>query len=137
MPALPPLEAPPGNDASVQRASAASLEGLLEQSRKQIEQAVAETLDADPSQKAASLRQLVDKDKKRLQGAVDKSLKNGKHAGNQVKERVSKGKQQVEQSIGDSISRGQRKVEQAITDSIDEQLRRLGGLEPAPQKGSK
>jgi uncharacterized membrane protein required for colicin V production len=137
LPALPPLEAPPGNDASVQRASAASLEGLLEQSRKEIEQAVAETLDADPSQKPASLRQLVDKDKKRIQGAVDRSLKNGKNAGSQVKERVSKGKQQVEQSISDSISRGQRKVEQAITDSIDDQLRRLGGLEPAPRKGSK
>ena len=50
---------------------------------------------------------------------------------------MSKGRQQVEQAISDSISRGQQKVEQAITDSIDEQLRRLGGLEPAPPKGSK
>jgi membrane protein required for colicin V production len=135
LPALPPLEAPPGNDHAVQRASAPSLDGLIEQGRREIEQAVAGPLDTDPGQKATSLRQLVDKDRKRVQNAVGNSLSKGKQVGNQVKDRVTKGKQNVEQSISDSISRGQQKVEQAITNSIDEQLRRLGGLESAPQAG--
>lgn len=135
--ALPPLESPPGNDASVQRAAAPSLEGLLDQGRKEIEQAVAGSLDTDPTQKAANLRQLLDKDKKRLQNAVGATLKKGKQTGKQVKERVDLGRQQVEQSISDSITRGQQKIEQAISDSLDEQLRRIGGLEPAPRKGPK
>jgi membrane protein required for colicin V production len=137
LPALPPLEAPPGNDRSVQRASAPSLDGLIEQGRQAVEQAVAGSLDTDPAQKATSLRQLADKDRKRIQNAVGSSLNKGKQVGNQVKQRVTKGKQNIEQSISDSISRGQQKVEQAITDSIDEQIRRLGGLESAPQAGPK
>jgi hypothetical protein len=100
---------------------------------------VAESLDTDPDQKAASLRQLVDKNKQRIKGAV-KDLKNAKDKlPSAVKDRMSKGQREVEQALSDSISRSRQEVGKALNDSIDQQLERLGGLEaaPAPPKGQK
>lgn len=130
---LPALDGP--RDASASPSS--TLSGVLNQGRQEIEQAVAETLDTDPNQKATSLRQLVNKDKQRIKGAVQ-DLRNSKQkVGSQAKDRVSKGQQDVEQAISDSITRSQQQVEKAINDSIDQQLQRLGGLEAAPPKGQK
>jgi len=153
LPALPALAAPAGADRAVRRASAsadsgsapaldgpqggAGLDGILDQGRQEVEQAVAETLDTDPDQKATSLRQLVNKDKQRIKGTLNNIGKSKQQAGSQVKDRLSKGQQQVGQAISDSISRGQRQVDQAISNSIDQQLHRLGGLESAPREGPK
>jgi membrane protein required for colicin V production len=154
VPALPPLETVPGHDSAVQPArgihgdALPALEGpaghrsgavgvldrALNQAGQEVEQAVVETLDTDPNQKATTLKQLVGKDKARIKGAVQNLSKARQKAGSQVKDRVSQGQQQLEQAVSDSISRGRQAVEQAIDSSIDDQLRRLGGLESAPQK---
>jgi uncharacterized membrane protein required for colicin V production len=138
LPALPPLEAPPGNDSLVQPARASSLGSVLQKGRDAVEQAVAESLDADPHQKATNLRQLVNKDKQGIKGDLNNTFGSGKQkVRSQVKDRLSKGQQEVEQAISDSVTKGRQQVEQTISDSIDQVLRRLGGLEPAPQKGPK
>jgi membrane protein required for colicin V production len=139
LPALPPLEAPPGNDPSVQPASGTSLDSVLQKGREEVERVVAKTLDQDPDphQSASNLRQLVNKDRQRVKGAVNMLGKAKPKAGNQVKDRLSQGQQQIEQAITDSVSRGRQQLEQTITDSIDQELRRLGGLETAPAKGPK
>jgi membrane protein required for colicin V production len=158
LPALPSLEVVPGHDPAIQPARAgadpdalpaleapgtdngspsARLNRVLDQADQEIQQAVAETLDTDPNQKAATLRQLVNKDKQRIKGAVQNLSKAKQKAGGQVKDRLSKGQQQFEQAVSDSISRGRDAVEQAINHSIDDQIRRLGGLESAPQKDPK
>jgi membrane protein required for colicin V production len=138
LPALPPLEAPPGNDAAVQaargaRSVAKNLANIVVQGRREVEQAVVETLDGHPDPKATNLRQLMSEDKQWIKGAIQ-NVKTGKQkAAGQVKDRLSKGRQQLEQAITDSISKGQEQIEQTISDSIDQQLRRVGGLESAPQ----
>jgi membrane protein required for colicin V production len=141
MPALPALEAIPGHDAEVHPAGGASgphgIGGVLPQAGQEIEQAVAETLDTDPNQRASTMRQLVNKDKQRIKGAVQNATKARQNASGQVKDRLSKGQQQLEQAITDSISKGGEAVEHAINNSIDDQLRRLGGLESAPAKDPK
>jgi uncharacterized membrane protein required for colicin V production len=141
LPARPPLEAPPGNDAAVQPAGATSasspptrrdafhgtasgmpstLDRIIDKGRNEVERAVSETLDADPNQKAANLRQLVEKDKRRIKGAIADTLgKSKERVGNTVKER---------------LSQGQRQVEQTMTDTIDNNLRRLEDLKPAPEQ---
>lgn len=129
---LPALEAPgQGSD------PASSLGGVLHQAREGIEQAVAESLDIDPQQKATTLRQLVNKDKQRIKGAVQELKKTTQKLPDQAKGRLSKGQREAEQVLSDSISRSRQQVEKAINDSIDQQLERLGGLEPAPSKGPK
>ena len=155
LPALPPLEPVPGSE-SAQRvrgsadpgvlpaldgpaegsaASDPTVSGVLRGGRKEIEQAVSESLDSDPGQKATSLRQLVSKDKQRIKGVVQ-DLKNTKQKlPSQVKDRLSKGQRQIEQAVADSIGKSQQQVEKTINDTIDQQLERLGGLEAAPAKG--
>jgi uncharacterized membrane protein required for colicin V production len=144
--ALPPLEpittkdAPdPGLRRATGKTPSAQLDGALANGRRAIDQAVAETLDADPDQKAQNLRQLVQKDKKRIKDTVGGTVDRAKQKVGQVQGKVSQNQQQLEQAITDSIAKGQQKVEQAIADSIDQQLRRLGGLEPAaaPRNGGK
>jgi membrane protein required for colicin V production len=158
LPALPPLEAVPGHDSGVQPArvggaadvlpalegpdshrgsQGARLNRVLDQAGQEIQQAVAETLDTDPNQKAATLHQLVNKDRQRIKDAVQNLSKAKQKAGGQVKDRFSKGQQHLEQAVTDAISQGRQQVEQTINNSIDDQLRRLGGLESAPQKEPK
>jgi membrane protein required for colicin V production len=50
---------------------------------------------------------------------------------------VVHGRHEVEQAVTDSISKGEQQIEQTLSDSIDEQLRRVGGLESAPQRAPK
>jgi membrane protein required for colicin V production len=130
---LPLLEAAPGNDAALQRARGPSLGSVLQEGRQEVEQAVAETLDLDPNHKATNLRQLVNKDRQKVKGALKTLSTDKRQAGSQVKDRLSRGKQQLEQAISDSVTKGTEQVEQTITDSIDQELRRMGGLAPAPQ----
>jgi membrane protein required for colicin V production len=157
LPVLPPLESVPAHDRAVQPAHAAGAAGwpaldgpaahrrgpagvldrALNQAGQEIEQAVVETLDTDPNQKATTLRQLVGKDKQRIKGAVQNLSNARQKAGNQVKDRLRKGQEQLGDAVTDSISRGGEAAEQAINNSIDDQLRRLGGLESAPQKDPK
>jgi len=157
LPALPALEAVPGAEAAHRARGSAdtnvlpaldgpgdesaspssTVGGVLRQGRQEIEQAVAQSLDTDPNQKATSLRQLVNKDKQRIKGAVQDLKKTKQKLPSQVKDRLSKGQSEVEQALSDSISRSQQQVEKAIHDSIDQQLERLGGLEAAPPKGQK
>jgi membrane protein required for colicin V production len=47
LPALPPLEAAPGNDSAVQPANSSSLEGLVKKGRHKVEQAVADSIDKE------------------------------------------------------------------------------------------
>ena len=156
LPALPPLEAVPGEpihharpsaDASVlpaldgpggaSPAQPATIGGALRQGRQEIEQAVAETLDASPNQKATNLRQLVNKDRQRIKGVVQDLKTSKQKLPSQVKDKVTKGQQQVEQAISDVISGSRQQVQKTINDTIDQQLERLGGLEAAPPKGQK
>ncbi len=131
---LPALEAPQGDPGG----TAATLHGIIQQGRHDVEQAVAGALDVDSGPKATSLRQLAGKDRQHIKGAVQNLGKSKQKVASQVKDRVSQGAEQVEQAINDSIiSKVRQRAEQAINDSIDQQLERLGGLESAPQKGGK
>lgn len=130
---LPALDGPRGASAS----PSSTVSGVLRQGRQEIEQAVAESLDTDPNQKATSLRQLVNKDKQRIKGAVQDLKSTKQKLPSQVKDRLSNGQREVGQAISDSIGRSQQQVEKALNDSIDQQLERLGGLEAVPPKGQK
>ncbi|MFO0892554.1 MAG: CvpA family protein [Isosphaeraceae bacterium] len=145
--ALTPVEPAPRRDVkdpalrqASGKPSAGQLDPALTGARQQIDQAAAEALDADPNQKASSLRQLVEKDTQRLKGAVTGTVDQTRQkVGTHIKGRIAQTQQELEQAIADSIAKGQQQVEQAITDSIDQQLRRLGGLQPAatPKKAVK
>jgi membrane protein required for colicin V production len=141
--ALPPLEPAsthqardPGLHRANGKSAAAQLESALERGRREIDQAVAETLDVDPNQKAPSVRQLVQKDKQRIKDAVNSTVGKARQQVGQVRGQASKRQQELEQAISNSITKGQEQVEQAITDSIDQQIRRLGGLQPATAPGT-
>jgi len=135
LPKLAPLAPSTRRDPALQKAggkpSATQLESMLAKGKREIEQAVVDSLD-DSEQKPDSLRQLAERDGRRIKDAVSGTVGQTKQrVGSHLQDRVSQGQQQLEKAIADSISAGQQKVEQAITDSIDQQLRRLGGLQPA------
>ena len=146
---LPPLEEVPAADSvATQRGipdpagprrdsgvTASMLKGIVKDGRKQVEQALVETLDTtEGDQKPASLRELVNRDKQRVKAAVQNVGKSKQKLGSQVKDRLAKGQQDLEQAVSESVIKGHQQVDQAVSDAIDQQLRKLGGLESAPQK---
>ena len=52
----------------------------------------------------------------------------------QGRDRLARGQRQIEKKISERISRGEKALEEAVSDSIDQQLHKLGGLEPDPGK---
>jgi len=50
------------------------------------------------------------------------------------RDRLARGQRQIEKKISERISRGEKGLEEAVSDSIDQQLHKLGGLEPDPGK---
>jgi membrane protein required for colicin V production len=133
LPALEPPATKPARDLGLKRTAgktpSAQLDSALANGRRALDQAVAQTL--DPDQQAQSVRQLVEKDRQRLKNAVGGTVDRARQKVGQVQGKVSQNQQALEQAISDSIAKGQEKVEQVINDSIDQQLRRLGGLQPA------
>src|SRR5262249_5520605 len=114
---LPPLEPVPGNDSAVRQAGASGLDRVLQEGRKERERAVSQALDVDDAAKASTLRELADKDKQRIKGAVTDAMARGKKVGGQVQgrvgqvqDRISKGRQGIEQSVADSIAKSQQQV---------------------------
>jgi membrane protein required for colicin V production len=123
-------------------------DSIVDQGKQAVEQAVVETLDDDPDQKASSIRELVEKDKKRLQDAVSGVVGGVKqnvtkqmqgrtgqvqNRINQVQNQAVRARRQAEQKIDAAVGR----TSQAIDQTIDQQfqkLDKLGGLEPAPEK---
>jgi membrane protein required for colicin V production len=146
---LPPLEAPPENGARgggqdlVQSPAPSpgstsdnvSLDQLVERTRRNVEQAVAESLDTTDGPKAKNLRQLANKERQRIQGAVTDAIgKKSQKLSHQLRGRLDQGQQSLEKAVDASISKAKR-VERAVSDSVDQQLQELGGLEVAPQRG--
>ena len=113
-------------------------DSIVDQGKQAVEQAVVESLDTDPDHKAATFRQLIDKDKQRLQSAVSDVVGG-------VKQDLSKQVQGRTQQVQGRVNRYQeqavkarrnleKKIGDTIDQTIDQQLDRLGGLQPAPEK---
>jgi len=106
---------------------------LLERGKRELERAVAKTLDSDVHQKAGTVRELVEKDAQRLQDAVADTLdQTRQRIGGRIQDRIVKGREQLERRLSDSVESGQRKLEDAVAGSIEQGLRRLGGRPSAP-----
>ncbi len=130
---LPPLEAIPARDASVQPVSAPAVarptgpnavaktpvdaadeselpsprsvfDAVVERGKQKAEQFVAESLDTDTEQKAASLRELVEKDKTRIQNAVSDVVSGTKQSlANQVTEAVDATKANLTNQVAETV----------------------------------
>jgi uncharacterized membrane protein required for colicin V production len=109
-------------------------DSIVDQGKQAVEQVVVESLDTDPDQKASTLRQLVDRDKKRIQNAVSDAVGGVKqNLTKQAQGRAGQVQGRVNQVQGQAV-KARQKLEQKIGDTIDQQLDRLGGLQPAPEK---
>ena len=97
-------ETPNAADEPESPSARSMFDAVVERGKQKAEQFVAESLDTDTDQKAASLRELVDKDKTRIQNAVSDVVSGTKQSlTNQVTEAVDDTKANLTSQVAETV----------------------------------
>ena len=117
-PAAP--RAPGPAEAPAATAPRSILDAVVESGKQKAEQFVVETLDSDPDQKAATLRELVEKDKARLRDTFSEVVGGTtRSVTNQVSEAVDATKQDLSNQISGAVDATRQELTNQVSEAVD------------------